>query len=78
LAARQPTAFINNCHPSSRWSYKLKIAFLLAQRQGLRQHGQDDGHQPENHGRLRGIALKDNRRNGAGDDEDLPRMKRST
>ncbi len=31
----------------------LKICLLLAQRQGLRQHGQDEGHQPQDHGDAR-------------------------
>ena len=36
----------------------LKMAVLLAQCQGLRQHGQDEGHQPQDHGMRE--RLKDN------------------
>jgi YidC/Oxa1 family membrane protein insertase len=45
---------------------------LLAQRQGLRQHGQDEGHQPAHHGNARapqGQTAAD----AAGNDADLPR-----
>jgi hypothetical protein len=47
---------------------------LLAQRQGLRQHGQDEGHQPQDHGDARapeGQPAAD----AAGDDAHLPRGK---
>jgi hypothetical protein len=47
---------------------------LLAQCQGLRQHGQDEGHQPQDHGDARapeGQAAAD----AAGDDAHLPRGK---
>jgi hypothetical protein len=52
----------------------LKIAFLLAQRQGLLQHGQDEGDQPQDHRDARapeGQPAAD----AAGDDAHLPRGK---